>query len=72
MKTGDTVAYSANFLRSIGVYTGPIPQARGVIVEIESHGTLQLARIDWGAHDMPERVLLSNLAKVGTPAMSAN
>jgi len=68
MKTiqpGDAVAYSVQFLRSIGAMTGEMPQARGTVTELTKLGSMTLARIDWGGFEMPERVNVANLAKVG-------
>lgn len=73
-KVGDKVAYSAKFLRSIGCYTGDMPQARGVITalgEISRGGTV-IATIEWDrAGDCPEKVNVANLARVGSSAMYA-
>src|SRR4051812_40935673 len=43
IQVGDTIAYSAAFLRSIGTYTGVMPRARGTVtalVPVGSHVTL--------------------------------
>jgi hypothetical protein len=66
MKPGDKVAYSVQWLKSIGEPHGELAHARGVITSIDAIGPrLKLARIDWGDPDIPERVNLVNLAKVG-------
>lgn len=68
---GDRVAYSVQFLASIGMKHSDMAQARGVVTEVSELGKgsgLMLARIDWGKHDMPERVNVQNLAKVGANA----
>jgi hypothetical protein len=63
---GDKVAYSVQFLKSIGESHGPMAHARGTVTEVQTHGTsFTLARIDWHGADMPERVNVFNLAKVG-------
>lgn len=62
---GDKVAYSVQFLRSIGMRHGDMAHARGVVTEIKpiSSETV-LATITWD-RDMPARVNVCNLAKVG-------
>jgi len=62
---GDNVAYSVQFLRGIGAFTGELPAARGRIVGIEKIGTLKLADIEWNNSDLPNKVNVANLAKVG-------
>ena len=65
IQVGDTVAYSAAFLRSIGTYTGDMPRARGTVtalVPVGSHVTL--AEIDWDLPDLPTRVNVKNLCHV--------
>ncbi len=63
---GDRVAYSAAWLQSIGAYTGELPQARGTVLRLQPIGQQQLAVVQWDqAADLPARVLVSNLAKVG-------
>lgn len=62
---GDKVAYSVQFLRSIGMSHSSMARARGVVKSIETlGGGLELAVIDW-SDDSPERVNVQNLAKVG-------
>jgi len=62
---GDRVAYSRNFLRSTGQYSGAIPFARGRVVGVKPVSkTLQVVEIDWGEPDIPERVLSANLVLV--------
>lgn len=62
---GDRVAYSVQWLRSIGTITGELPAARGTITELQDLGGLVLATIDWGNPDIPPRVNVNNLAIVG-------
>lgn len=63
---GDKVAYSVQFLRSIGMAHSDMAHARGTVVEVSKLGeSLELARIDWHGADMPERVNVQNLARVG-------
>lgn len=72
---GTRVAYSANFLRSIGCYSGALPFLRGTITALNvlSPGCT-LADIEWDGDkgEGPTRVNVANLAKVGSAAMSAN
>lgn len=74
IETGDKVAFSANFLRSIGAITGPMGFARGTVESIKNLGPLSIATVNWykGADDVSPKVNVKNLAKVGTRAMNAN
>jgi hypothetical protein len=66
VSVGDKVAYSVQFLKSIGCYTGDMPQARGTVTKVQTFGgSLELATIEWNMPDMPEKVNVQNLAKVG-------
>lgn len=70
---GDKVAYSANYLRSIGVFTGDLPAARAIVTEIEDlGGDFILAALTWDHPGLPAKSNIRNLALVGSPAMSAN
>jgi hypothetical protein len=71
---GDRVAYSANWLRSVGLVTGPYPFLRGRVAAIdEITKGFSLAVVEWeGEADAPARINIANLAKVGTAAMNAN
>lgn len=65
---GDRVAYSAAFLRSTGQQVGEAGHGRGIVRELVPLGDTSLAVIDWeGRHagELPERVNVANLAKVG-------
>ena len=62
---GDKVAYSASFLRSIAAYSAEIPHARGVVKELQTIGETTLAVIDWNNDEIPPRVNVANLARVG-------
>jgi hypothetical protein len=63
---GDKVAYSIQFLASIGMSHSDMAGARGVVVEISTIGDrLLVAKIDWQNPDMPEKIAIFNLAKVG-------
>jgi hypothetical protein len=61
---GDRVAYSARFLRSIGCFTGDMPQVRGTVTALEQLGDASLAIIDWGGLDLPQKVHVANLSRV--------
>jgi len=67
LNVGDKVSYSATFLRSIGVYTGPMPFARGTIEKIDDFGNVALAMVNWDDEEIPPRVNIKNLVKVGSP-----
>ena len=71
IELGDRVAYSAAFLRSTGQHTGRVPFLRGTVRAVEGNAHWRLCVIDW--HDgTVGRVLDANLARAGSPAMSAN
>ena len=65
IKIGDKVAYSVQFLRSIGEVTGELPAARGVVTDIKKLGQRELVSVDWGDENIPGKVISGNLAKVG-------
>lgn len=67
IKVGDEVAYSRQFLKSIGAYTGDMPQAKGKVTALKSISKeVTLAEIAWeGDADLPQRVNVKNLCKVG-------
>lgn len=69
--TPEDIEAACSFFASIGMKHSDMAQARGVVTEVSELGKgsgLMLARIDWGKHDMPERVNVQNLAKVGANA----
>lgn len=69
---GDKVAYSVQFLRNIGMSHTDMARARGEILAVKSYGAgFELADIRWD-RDMPERVNVQNLAKVGANRRFAN
>ena len=74
IKVGDRVAYSAAWLRSTGQQAGEAGHARGVVTKIDAigHGTdpLVLATVRWNK-DMPPRVNVRNLARVGGAGFAA-
>lgn len=64
IQQGDKVCYRSEFLKSTGVHTGSMPMARGCVQEIIQLGETQLAVIDWNDDTLPQKVNVSNLAKV--------
>jgi hypothetical protein len=63
---GDKVKVSGKFLRSTGQYTGPIGQAKGVVMALQDLGGLVLATIKWDRPGVGEKFNVKNLLKVGT------
>lgn len=62
---GDKVAYSAQFLRSIGMSHSDMARGRGVVQETKLHCPgFCTVKIAWD-RDLPETVRDCNLAKVG-------
>lgn len=62
---GTRVAYSVQFLKSIGMSHSDMAHARGVVTELKTHGRdWTLATIEWD-REMPPRVNVVNLAPVG-------
>ena len=64
-KIDDRVAYSVQFLKSIGESHGAMSHARGNITVINPFGDNALITIKWDDDDMPRKVLSANLAIVG-------
>ena len=74
LQIGERVAYSVQFLRSIGMSHSDMAHGRGTVTEIKelSPGCV-LARVAWEqSADLPERVNVANLAKVGANRRFAN
>lgn len=73
IRIGDRVAYSAAWLRSTGqvATTYDIAGWRGTITSMLEFGPRALVTVKWD-HGAEGKVLDANLARVGTPAMSAN
>lgn len=70
--TGDRVRYSAKFLRSVGLFTGPIPFAIGTVENLAPFGSpgRYLATVKWDNDangELPSRILSVNLVCVGRP-----
>lgn len=64
--TGDKVAYSVQFLKSIGMSHSEMARGRGIVKGVKTYSpTLVLAEIDWQGADLPDKVNVGNLAKVG-------
>ena len=65
IKVGDRVQYSRHWLKSTGQFTGDIPHAKGTVTAIKELGSLKIATVDWANPEIPERVNVANLSKVG-------
>ncbi len=67
IQVGSRVRYTVEFLRSAGIYTGPIPFAKGMVTAVKDLGPsiednyIGLAVIDWDTPDIPKGVLVTNL-----------
>ena len=72
IEVGTKVAYSVQFLRSIGCYSGGMAFARGVVTgfKVLSPGCT-LAEVEWD-REMPPRVNVANLARVGLNRQFSN
>lgn len=69
LQVGDAVAYSRAFLRSIGAFSGDLPHAKGKITGLVPVGReVVLAEIDWDRAELPARVNVKNLCRVGSRA----
>jgi hypothetical protein len=65
MKPGDRVKFAARWLRSVGLFTGLMPFAVGTIESING----RVARVHWGADDLPAAVLIVNLTAADRPEL---
>ena len=66
LKIGDKVAYSVQFLKSIGESpTGDLCHCRGEIIKITNCGSIKLATIKWDNPNISDLINVGNLAKVG-------
>ena len=72
MNIGDSVAYSVQFLESIGMSHSELAHARGKIEALETLGSITIAYIDWKDPDIPLKVNVKNLAKVGINTKFSN
>jgi len=66
------VAYSHDFLRSIGmIHDREMGHAFGEVVEITHIGRLPIARVKWDrGEDLPARINVNNLRRVGRRAVA--
>jgi hypothetical protein len=70
---GDKIAYSVQFLASIGMRHGEMAHARGIITGFYPLSSqTMLAEIRWNKGDCPGRVNTFNLAKVGANSRFCN
>ena len=68
---GDKVAYSAAWLRFTGQMAGDIGHARGVVTGLKVLSEdVVLAVIEWNLPDIPEKVNVKNLSRVGERGFS--
>ena len=59
---GDRVAYSREFCRSIGEYTGELPMMRGKVMRIEEYDYgLRIAVVNWESDDGSSKINCANL-----------
>lgn len=72
LKVGDKVAYSVQWLRNTGQSHSDLSHARGTLTKLTPFGSGELATVDWGNPDIPERILAANLAKVGLNTKFSN
>jgi hypothetical protein len=73
LTVGDKVAYSVQFLKSIGMSHSDMAHARGVVTGIQFLSTsFILARIDWHGANLPDQVNVHNLALVGPNSRFCN
>lgn len=64
---GDKIAYSVQFLRSIGESHGPMARGRGIVIDRNAvTSDFVLITIDWNGASFPAKVNEQNLAKVGS------
>lgn len=61
---GDTVRYSAAWLRSTGQHTGDICFARGKVSALSGTKDYTIAHIEWDTPDLPGRVNVVNLERL--------
>ena len=67
LKINDKVGYSSRWLKSCGIYTGNLPRAKGIITGIQFLGKeLQIATVSWDLPDVPTKINVKNLARIGT------
>ena len=68
IRVGDKVKYSAEWLRSVGMYSGDMCFVRGKVYAIITYGSgsslRRIAKIQWDFADMPEKVNVANLTRI--------
>ncbi len=65
INVGDTVRYSADWLRSTGNITGDLPFAKGTVTALQVLSPdVTLATIDWQNPDIPGKVNVRNLERI--------
>ncbi len=65
LQIGDKVAYSVQFLKSIGMSHSDMARGRGTVKELQKvSDSFTLVHIQWD-RELPEKVNINNLAKVG-------
>lgn len=68
IELGAKVRYSASFLNSIACHSGPMPFAKGVVLQIkEVSKEFKLAKIAWDNPEIPTTVNVKNLSVCGEP-----
>jgi hypothetical protein len=69
---GTRVKCKAEFLRSVRMFTGPMPFARGTVSDIQDlgGGSVQIATVDWDDKAVPAKVNVKNLVPVGKVELS--
>lgn len=67
---GDEVAYSAKWLRSCAIHTGPMPERRGQVVALEPFGQHTMATIAWD-DGHTDTAITANLTRVSRLAADA-
>jgi hypothetical protein len=64
IKLGDTVCYTADWLRSVGDYAGPLGQARGTVTALRHLGeSVTIATVRWDRPDVPTSINITNLER---------
>lgn len=64
-KVGDRVAYSVQWLKSVGMVHTDYAHGRGIVTDVKAFGDSALVSIDWKEGAGANRVLAANLAHVG-------
>lgn len=69
---GDKVAYSVQWLKSVGMSHSDYARARGEVTDVRALGGSPLITVEWSDPDIPARILAANLAHVGPNTRFAN